>query len=326
MAEKRRSSPSDDRLVLLGEAAQLYYVEHYTQDRIARQLDLSRSNVSRMLKEARELGLVEIRVRPPLEVASDLGYELRSRLGLRECLVLSSRRGSSGPEDASSALGAFGARFMQETIVDGDIIGVGWSNAVHGVVRSGHLREREGVTVVPLIGSLGSVPDLDGASTSGALARSLGAGVHFLQAPILVADRAVRDGLLRDKHIAGTLALARRADIMMAGVGTIDTDMGQYRAGYLDDESLGYIHANEAVGEICGSYFAVDGTRVPLEMNERTMGLGFEDLVRIPVRVAMGWGARKAPANIGAARAGLVNVLVTGEETAKEMLRILEAE
>ncbi len=40
----------------------------------------------------------------------------------------------------------------------------------------------------------------------------------------------------------------------------------------------------------------------------------------------MGWGVGKSLANVGAARSGLVNVLITDEGTAREMLEILNAE
>lgn len=324
--ERRIGRPSEERALALADVARLYYLEDFTQERIARRLGVSRPNVSRMLKEARELGLVEIRVRSPLETADGAGRELRSRLGLRECLVLaSSRRGASG--DSPGDLGAFGARYLREKVRDGDVVGVGWSSAVHAVVRSGHLQARSDVTVVQLIGSLGgSLPDLDGASITGSLALALGARQYFLQAPILVADVAVRAGLLRDRHIARTLELARRANVIVVGVGTIDRYSGQYRAGYLDDGDLEYIGRQGAVGEVCGSYFSRDGTYVPLEMNARTIGLGFEDLSRAPTRVAMGWGARKPLANIAAARSGIVNVLITDEGTARGMLEILNAE
>lgn len=307
--------------MLLGEAARLYYIERYTQDRIARQLDVSRSNVSRMLREARELGLVEIRVRAPMETAPELGRELRSRLGLRECRVLAAR--SPGGD-----IGAFGALHLQRHVAEGSVLGIGWSSAVHDVVSSGRLRERRGTTVVQLLGSLGgSLPELDGVSITRMLAEALGArSHHVLQAPVLVADAAVREGLLRDRHIARTLEIAGRADVLTFGVGTVDRASGQYRAGYLDDRDLEYIRGRGAIGETCGSYFTRDGSFVPVEMNRRTMGLGFDDFRRVPVRVAMGWGARKALPNIGAARSGLANVLVTDEGTAGEMLSILNDE
>ncbi len=310
----------------LAEVAQLYYLEDFTQERIARRFGFSRSNVSRMLKEARASGLVEIRIRSPLKAADGVGRELGSRLGLRECLVLaSSGRGASG--GVSGDLGAFGARYLREKVADGDVVGVGWSSAVHDVISSGNLLGKREVTVVQLIGSLGGfVPDLDGASIIESFARALGARQYFLQAPIIVADAAVRDGLLRDRHIARTLELAGRADVTIVGVGTIDRNSGQYRAGYLDDGDLEHIAGRGAIGEICGSYFSRDGSRVALEMNGRTIGLDFEGLKKVPTRVAMGWGVRKALANIGAARSGLVNVLITDEGTAREMLDTLNAE
>jgi deoxyribonucleoside regulator len=321
MALRRGGAPSEDRLALIGEAAQLYYIERYTQDRIARRLNVSRSNVSRMLKEARNLGLVEIRVRAPMETAPELGGELRSRLGLRECHVLAAR--SPGGD-----IGAFGALHLQRHMADGSVLGIGWSSAVHDVVNSGRLREMRRTTVVQLLGSLGgSSPELDGASITGMLAGALGARRHhLLQAPVLVADAAVREGLLRDRHIARTLELAGGADVLMFGVGTVDRASGQYRAGYLDDQELDYIRGQGAIGEVCGFYFSRDGSFVPVEMNRRTIGLGFEDFRRVGARVAMGWGASKALPNIGAARAGITNVLVTNEDTAREMLAILDDE
>ena len=323
---RKENGSSGDRALTLAEVAQLYYLEDFTQERIARRFGFSRSNVSRMLKEARASGLVEIRIRSPLRAADGVGRELGSRLGLRECLVLASS-GPAASEGVSGDLGAFGARYLRENVVDGDVVGVGWSSAVHDVISSGNLLEKSGVTVVQLIGSLGGfVADLDGASIIESFAQALGARQYFLQAPIIVADAAVRDGLLRDRHIARTLELAGRADVTIVGVGTIDRNSGQYRAGYLDDEDLGYIGGRGAIGEICGSYYSRDGSRVPLEMEGRTIGLGFEEMKRAPTRVAMGWGASKALANIGAARSGLVNVLITDEGTAREMLDILDAE
>ena len=46
----------------------------------------------------------------------------------------------------------------------------------------------------------------------------------------------------------------------------------------------------------------------------------------IPNRVGVSGGPGKALANIGAVRAGLLNVLITDQDTAAEMLAILNAE
>jgi deoxyribonucleoside regulator len=317
-------------LLVLAEVARLYYVKNLTQGRIAERIGTSRSNVSRMLKEARARGLVEIRIHAPMTAAADLQKELGGRLGLRECLVLANPGREAevhSPADRVGRMSALGARYLQQNIADGSVVGVSWSSTVHHVVSSGYLRERDGATAVQLMGSIGgSIAELDGVSITARLADVLGAKAHYLHAPMLVADAAVRDGLLRDPHIRKTLEVARYADTMVVSVGTIDRNSGQYRTGYLDDEDLDNIRARGAVGDICGSYFARDGSPVELEMNQRTIAIGFEEMKNIPNRVGVSGGPNKALPNIGAVRAGLLNVLITDEDTAKEMLDILVSE
>ncbi|WP_253289084.1 MarR family transcriptional regulator [Eubacterium sp. MSJ-13] len=58
---------------ILASVADLYYNSEMTQNQIAERMYTSRSKVSRMLKEARELGIVEIYIREPWE--RNLEYE-----------------------------------------------------------------------------------------------------------------------------------------------------------------------------------------------------------------------------------------------------------
>lgn len=329
MASKHRTAPSEDQF-LLAEVAQLYYVRDLTQEQIAQHVGVSRSNVSRMLKEARGQGMVEIRIHSPLRTVPALQEELVSRLGLRECLVLAELEQDSRvfeEADTANQVAALAARYLRENIVEDNIIDLGWGRSVYRVVHSRFLREQRDVTVVQAMGSIGgSIAAFDGVATTARLADALGARAYYLHSPMLVADAAVRDGLLRDPHIRETLEVARRADIVVSSVGTPTRDHGQYLTGYLSDADLEHIRGQGAVGDICGSYFALDGSPIPLEMNERSIATGYEELKRIPDRIGVGSGPEKPPANIGAARSGLINVLITDEETAGKMLDILETE
>jgi deoxyribonucleoside regulator len=328
LERRSRTALSRDGLFRLADVARLYYLENLSQEQIARRIGVSRSNVSRMLKDARAQGMVEIRIHSPLETVPRLQEELKARLGLRECLVMAAVHRESRALEAADTVGeiaAFTARYLQENIPDGSIVGVGWSRTVYRSVNGGYLRKKSDVTVAQLMGSVGSsIPELNGISITARLADTLRANAHYLHAPMLVTDAAVRKGLLRDPYIRRTLEVARRADIMVVGVGAINRDHGQYRTGYLNDADLDYIRGSGAVGDVCGSYFSSDGSPVPLEMNERTIATSLEDMKRIPNRVCVSWGAQKALANVGAVRSGLLNVLITDEDTAREMLDILE--
>ena len=329
MVSQKRTALSEDEF-LLAEVAQLYYVRDFTQEQIAQRIGVSRSNVSRMLKEARGQGMVEVRIHAPLTIVPGLQEELVSRLGLRECLVLATTvRNSRGFEAADTVVqvAALAARYLQENMAEGDIIDLGWGRGVNRVVHSRFLREVRKVTVVQAMGSIGgSIAEFDGVGTTARLASVLSASAHYLHAPMLVTDAVVRAGLMRDPHIRKTLEVARRADTIVSSVGTPGREHGQYCTGYLNDADLDYIRAQGAVGDICGTYFAQDGSLVPLEMNERSISIGTEELKRIPTRIGVSSGAEKPLANIGAARSNLLNVLITDEDTARRMLDILDEE
>jgi DNA-binding transcriptional regulator LsrR (DeoR family) len=311
---------------LLAEVAWLYYGLDRTQDQIAQESGLSRPTVSRMLREARERGIVEIRVRYPFQTVTDLEERLKARLGLADCRVLAAQTGADlGPgDDVPARVGALAAKLLQARLPDAAVLGMGWGSMVCRVVASGYLANKPSATVAQIQGSIGGdSEEIDGAWLITALGRALGAKAHTLSAPMVVADRAVRQGLLRDQHIRQTLEVGKRADALLVGVGAVSPQSGLYRAGYLNDADLAFIRGEGAVGDVCGSYFAFDGGLRPLEMNERMVALPAEAMLGAGLRVGVSCGAEKALPNVGAARSGLVNVLITDDRAAVEMLRLV---
>jgi deoxyribonucleoside regulator len=109
---------------------------------------------------------------------------------------------------------------------------VRWGSMVDSVVRSGYFANKRDMTVVQIQGGVGgATQDIDGARIVNSLARSLGAKAAYLNAPMVVADAAVRTGLLRDQHIRQTLDLGRRADALLVDVGAVSRQSGLYRPG-----------------------------------------------------------------------------------------------
>jgi DNA-binding transcriptional regulator LsrR (DeoR family) len=329
MVSERADSIRDggDEVLLLADVAQRYYLEDQTQEQIARTIGVSRSNVSRMLKEARRLGLVEIRIHHPLGALPELQLALIEAFGLAECLVLAPADPDGSVPAIAERIGALAARFVNDRLPDGAVVGVGWGSTVYQVVTSGYLRPLHAASVVQMMGSVGgATPDIDGARVAGRLGRALGAKVFYLHAPMVVTDAAVRAGLLRDQHIRKTLEMAKRASVTLVSVGAISEASGIFRAGYLSLADLEFIKDQGAVGDICGSYFRQDGSPCSLELEERTLAVPADVMRAASLRVGVGYGPAKALPSVGAIRAGLINVLVTDEACAREMLRIAAAE
>ena len=317
---------SETRQAVLAEVATLYWIDKQTQEQIARQIGRSVPTVSRLLAEAEDAGLVEVRIRYPVSVVPELQAELTERFGLRVARVL-----AASPDDPARLLpqiGELAARFLTTVLADGMIVSVGWGTTLYEVVqalRPAHYRD---VRVAQALGSLGSkLPAIDNYFITRLLADRLGATPHFLPAPMIVESESVRESLLQDPQVRETLELGRRSDISLAGIGVAEPDLsGMYRAGYIDEEALQEIRASGAVGDILVDFLDQQGRRLDLPVTKRVIGLSLDDLVQIPMSIGVAGGIRKAPVILGALRAGLLHVLVTDEATAREVIRLDEAE
>ena len=85
-----------DRVSLLADIAEMYYLENKNQAEIAKAVGVTRSMISRMLTEAREAGIVEIRVHRPLQSDHDLVMDLIKTFGLLDAYVVTVGDASGG--------------------------------------------------------------------------------------------------------------------------------------------------------------------------------------------------------------------------------------
>ena len=124
----------DDRLEYLGQVAAWYYEDDLDQSAIARRIGKSRSMVSRLLREARDRGLVETRVRFPLRTDDSLERQLQRVFGLTEARVLAAN--NLDYDSMLRRLGRLGSRAIQSRLRSGMHVTIGWGESLHHVVRA----------------------------------------------------------------------------------------------------------------------------------------------------------------------------------------------
>jgi DNA-binding transcriptional regulator LsrR (DeoR family) len=304
-------------LELLVAAAVMYYEQHRSQEAIARRLGVSRSTVSRFLERARELGVVRIKVVPPNQDPSFSG-RLAEQLGLRAVHIAQGRAQESEPgpilaEPLTSALEETG-------LAPGDVVLVSWGRAVASATR--HMRRSDtGAVVAPAMG--GHASDelwFQPNEIARLLAHALNGHPRFLNAPAVVSPE-LASALQVEAQTRSVMELWDRAKVALVGVGAWPKpDPGYAAAGFpVDDPALA-----DAVGDVAGLLFTADGELIPWPPNRQLLGVTPEQLRRIPYVIGLAGGVPKARAAIAAARAGLINVLVTDAPTARAIAAIEE--
>ncbi len=311
-------------------AAHLYYEKGLTQEEVGRRIEVSRPTVSKLLALASKEGIVRVSVRRPGERDVGLQAALAEALGLRAAVVLPGAIGGAPVREIMLAHGTL--ELLKETLPalpEVEFLGLGWGRAmlafVEALEQGGEVFLGGTAEVVPLIGGSGQSQEIFQINEIvRRAANALGASARLLPAPALVRNERLRAALLAESSVRPVVEAWRRLDVAVVGIGRrLDPT---YLADYLRDEPLQHESLVRcSVSDVCSHYFAADGTPLGEEHDARLIAASREEFKRIPLTVGVAGGPEKVAGIVGAARAGLVNALVTDEETANGCLQVSEA-
>jgi DNA-binding transcriptional regulator LsrR (DeoR family) len=314
----------DSRDELLAQVATLYYDLGKSQQEIALEFNLSRSNISRLLKEARERGIVEIFIHHPLRRVTNLEQQLCERFGLRDATVVES---VPGDDDLTLSRAAkLAARVLDQALENVQVLGLSLGRAVHATVNAFTPSRRFDIEVVQLMGA-GSQANaaFDGPVLVEQIARRLTNRVRYLYAPNIVDSAVVARGLLEQTNLAATLTLARQADVALVGIGALSPVVsGLVGANVLTPEELNAFKADGVVGDICGRHFDKFGEQVRSDLNDRVIAITLDELKAISTVIGVACTAAKVEAILGALRGGYLDILVTDSAAAEAVLTLAD--
>jgi deoxyribonucleoside regulator len=301
--------------------AKLYYEQNLTQSEIGRRLNTSRSTVSRMLQEARDSGIVQIIINYTWERDTSLEMQLMNSFELKDVRVLKSFDRSA--EDVRQGMGQLAARYLNRIIDDHQILGVSYGRSIAQTVQQVPLTPREDVTVVQIIGALGSNnPLIEGIDLTRALAIKYGATYRYLHSPLIVEDPRTRDLLVSEPLVQDVLEVGRRSHIALLGIGALGADAsGFIWTGYLNRTELTHLQGLGAVGHMCAQFFDERGEILDIELNRKCISIGLESLRDIDTVVAVAGTSYKANAIYGALIGRYIDVLITDDTAASEIIQ-----
>jgi deoxyribonucleoside regulator len=311
---------------LLLKVAQGYWEQDRTQEDIGRELHLTRWKVGRLLEEARTEGIVQIKIVHPQARRTDLEVALRSRFGLRDCIVVPTPQSavptSEGGQPTSRHVAIAAANYLRTHGKRIRTLGVSWGNTLQEIAAVLPAGWTRGIDVIQINGSISrSVRPTTGASVAMSIAHSGEGRATLLPVPAIVEHASTRQALYAETFVSETLSKARSADALLFSLGALSPRSVLVRSGAVTPDELRRLRTTGVCGDVLAHFITADGSIANDDIESRTVGLTLDDLRGATQAIAVAAGPEKSQIIIAALTSGLCSVLVTDEDAARGVVQ-----
>ena len=314
--------PAKNRINILADAAEMYFLEGMTQAEIAKRIGVTRSMVSRMLTEAREEGIVKIKIERKFKFNPDLEKEMVTRFGLQDAVIYNGQ--PDNYERYLIHLGSVGAGVISSYLKHGITIGTAWGTSLNAAFQALETKPLKNVKIVQLTGAMGERSlKIDGHELVHYLVNKLNAEGYYLNVPFIVDKPETVESLMSVQGVCETMEMMKQCDLGTFGIGSLELDYSTFfNAGYLVLDEMKGLTVHGAVGNVCGLFFDINGEPTARDFQSRSMTISKRDLLTMPIRIGIAGGAGKIRAILGALRGKYINVFVTDDITAGAVLEL----
>ena len=301
-----------DEKTMMWEAATLYYEKKYTQQEVADLMKLSRQTVSKLLGDAIKENIVEITIHDPKQSCSDLEQLLLQRFPLSSAVVCP----VSGKSDALRQITAVkaAANYITPLLEQGNLkIAVSWGRTIKALIDQMPPIRTTGNLVFPLFGATDVE---DSCFSSNEIARDLAdklcSAVQYAWFPYLTENEQDYFLLKNTGYYKKIHTLWEQIDIALVGIGNPNV------VSLFSNMIHFPLDSSQIAGDITTHFFDKEGQIT--ELYQHKLCADVENIKHAKQTIAIACGNEKIGAITGALNTGLLDVLITDEHTARQLI------
>lgn len=312
---------------LLYRIARDYYQYDLPQKEIAIRENISRPHVSRLLKKAKECGIVNIEINEPNSLSTlEIANVLKELTDLKNVDVVQCNEYQYKNQiEISNVLADYSSTNLIKYLAGNKKIGVGIGKTLYGSIKKMLPHELEDSEIIPLVG----VPNKCSSTMQcnflvSLLADATKSQAFFTNIPIVIDKKETKSDLylsrfneLSDKW--------NQLDVAIVGIGEpYNSIKKEFILNEASDSYKKVIAKSKNVGDLLVTYFRKDGSEVIVRSNYLKISISLEQLKEIPMVICIAGGENKVLGLASAIENKLINNLITDVYTAKKLIEIFE--
>ncbi|GAA0346693.1 sugar-binding transcriptional regulator [Oceanobacillus oncorhynchi subsp. oncorhynchi] len=301
--------------------AQMYYEKDMTQSEIAKELEINRSTISRMLKKVRDKGIVTTVINYDMFDTFTVEEQLKERFQLKDAIVVPVGEEHS-KETKLLAMGQACANYLNQVVQNQDVIGFSWGTGLSKAVEQLDTTSKKDVLCVPMIG--GPSGKLESKYHVNTIcykaAEKFNAQSLMIDLPAILDNKETRNQILKSGYFEEISTVWNLLTVAVFGIGSMEISGERIWKAFYGNAVTQEFKRDNIVGDICSHFFDIDGNVVQTSVTDRTINIGLDKIRNARYSIGVAESREKVNGIIGALNSGLMKVLVTTEETAKLIL------
>lgn len=294
---------------LLYKIAWLYYIDGLTQKEIASQLSVSRIKIIKMLEEARQKKIVRFYFSSVYREKNEVEQQLIEKYNLKDSFVVP----WSSNNNLAENLGQATAMYLNDLIKEETYVGVGY-----GETMSAFLRHLSGITNTSLsvISMTGGVMPYISQIGNG----SIDIKHYLLPVPLVLSEKKLAESMIKEKSVSDVINMIEKVNVVVSSLGGMEENSTILKTGLLSKDKYNVLKSKGAVGDMLMHFIDKNGNLVDDEIEDRIISTKLEKIQDCNYVIVAAGGEDKLQIIHTAITHGLVNVLITDENTAKFLL------
>ena len=295
-----------------------YYLEDKTQSEIAKELFISRSTVSRILKKARENRIVDITINYQSEEFEILQKQIQQLFNIENVHITKTVKDETGTlkEVAKVAAKELGL-YLHNDIT----LGISWGRHIGMTAKYLPQYDYKNIRIVELFGAMTlSKSFANTLSVGRKICDKLNATLYPLPAPIYIFDPLWREEVMNSQIVKNAFEKIDECDMIVTSIGAVETDCLQTLwHNYLQDDMRQEVIKHHGVGFILAHFFDYRGKFIDSSINNSVIGIETTKICEKRI-FAIASGTKKVDAILGALRGGFLHTLVSDEKTLRKVV------
>lgn len=312
---------NEDKLLI--RIAEMYYQENKNQSEISKALNIHRSTISRLLKKSREEGIVQIKINYDKDESYELEKQFLDRFQLKKIIIVRSAKEMKN-EQKKVAIAQATDEYLSSILEDNQVVGFSWGSMLSTFANHIKQKQTKSILCVPMIGGpAGKLSsDFHVNTITYEAAKKLNGKALLIDAPAFPESKEMKAALMKNDFNQELMAIWKKMNIAIFGIGSPNLSGEQTWMDFYGEDILQTLTQQEVVGDVISRFYTNQGKHVSSVLDNKIIGMDITDLMNVETRIGLAESVEKAQAILGALRGNYINVLVTMEETARELLRI----